>query len=54
MTGFVAFDLWDVATQKARDARFLKLALLCDWARSEAAKDFDPIDGAAGDHGAAL
>ena len=39
MTGFVAFDLWDVATQKARDARFLKLALLCDWARSEAAKD---------------
>jgi HEXXH motif-containing protein len=39
MTGFSTFELWDKAAQKARDARFLKLALLCEWAQAEGARD---------------
>jgi HEXXH motif-containing protein len=39
MTGFSAFALWDTAAQKARRARFMKLALLSEWGQDKSADD---------------
>lgn len=38
MTGFSAFELWDTAANKARNARFLKLALLSEWSQGKSAE----------------